>query len=498
MTSNFPGLRFPDIVHEVQALLPESSNAYLVGGVVRDTLLHRPVHDIDITLAGDGVAAARRLAEVLHADYFPLDAERGVGRVLTVRDGARLTIDFATQRGADILTDLTCRDFTINAIAIPLHHWDQAIDPLSGASDLQQKQIRACSDTSIQEDPARSIRAVRLAVQLDFAIEPSTRELVRAGSAGLIRISAERIRDEFFRILAGRKIATAVRVAKSLGIIDHILPEADAMEATSQPPPHRDDVWNHSLCALEKLEALTDLLTGAAPDEASNNLIMGLARVQLGKYQAALGERLAQPRSDDRSVRGLLAFAALLHDAGKPYSRSVDPKAPRPFEGHELLGAEIAARRATELRFSNEEVQFLAAVVRNHVRPLHLQNAAPITRRAIFRFFRAAGASGIETSLLALADTLATFGPSISTNAWSELLQMTNTLWDAYFEHEHEMVHPSPLLSGNDLIRDFLMAPGPAIGDMLDTVREAQAAGEIITREEALAFVTKRLGGSSG
>jgi poly(A) polymerase len=175
MTFPAPALSFPDIVREIQPMVPESAGAYLVGGAVRDAVLGRKVHDIDIALRSDGLAAARRVADALHADYYPLDATRGIGRVLVQREGARWTLDFSSLRGADILADLTCRDFTMNAMAVPLHHWDQAVDPMSGAADLLHKQIRACTDASFQEDPVRVIRAVRLAAQLDFAIEPATR-----------------------------------------------------------------------------------------------------------------------------------------------------------------------------------------------------------------------------------------------------------------------------------------------------------------------------------
>jgi tRNA nucleotidyltransferase/poly(A) polymerase len=493
MTAFLPGLRLPAIVQEIQTQIPESAGAYVVGGAVRDTLLQHPVHDIDITLAGDGIAAARRLADAFHADYYPLDSERGVGRVITIRDGARFTIDFATQRGADILADLTCRDFTINAMAVPLHRWEQGIDPLSGAADLLHKHIRACTDTSVVDDPVRSIRAVRLAAQLEFLIEPATRELVRSGAAGLVRVSAERIRDEFFRILAGRKTAAAVRVAHSLGLLRFFLPEAVAMEVTAQLPTESTTVWEHTLLALDRLEILTDVLTGGGKEESANNLTMGLARVQLGKFQPVLAERLLRPISDDRSVRGLVAMAMLLHDARKSNPPNADSGGKTQWVDRDDPGVEKVNLRGTALRFSNDEIQFMAAIVHNHIRPVESQPPAPIARRAIYRYYRATRSSGVEARLVAMADMLAAYGPALPTDVWRETIQTTCELWEAYFEHAAEIINPSPLLTGNDLIREFQMTPGPAIGEMLDSLREAQAAGEVTAREEASALVGRIL-----
>jgi tRNA nucleotidyltransferase/poly(A) polymerase len=487
-------LPFPEIVRDIETQVPESAGAYLVGGAVRDALLGRPIHDIDIALPGDGVAAARRIANALGGACYPLDSDRGVGRVILVRDSARFTIDFAALRGGDIKADLASRDFTINAIAIPLHHWDQPLDPLSGAADLFRRQIRVCSDSSIQADPVRSIRAVRLAAQLDFHMEAMTHELVREGASGLMRVSAERIRDEFFRILSGQKTAAAMRVAHALGILGHIIPEIVGMDGCTQPAPYFYDVWNQTTRTLDVLEELADLLTINIDGDRTASLTMGLARVQLGRFQDPLAERLQRPLADDRPVRGLLFLAALLHDIGKPGCREVGPSGDAHFLGFELLGAESAMHRAQALRLSNDECGFVTGLVRNQLRPVRLQNAGPITRRAIFRYFRAASPVGVEACLLALADTYAMFGPTLPTDLWSDLLQTVRTLWEGYFEHATECIRPALFLTGNDLIREFQMLPGPSIGELLDALCEAQAAGEVNSREEALALISRGLG----
>jgi tRNA nucleotidyltransferase/poly(A) polymerase len=132
-------------------------------------LLGRTIHDLDFALAGDAIRSGRRVADALGGAFYPLDTERGTGRViLTQADGARQVLDFARLRGPDLESDLRGRDFTINAIALDLHHPQQLIDPLNGANDLRAQQLRACSLTSLSDDPLRGLRRARRLINLSF------------------------------------------------------------------------------------------------------------------------------------------------------------------------------------------------------------------------------------------------------------------------------------------------------------------------------------------
>jgi tRNA nucleotidyltransferase/poly(A) polymerase len=485
----------PPILGEIRAGLAQSE-AYLVGGAVRDSLLGRPVYDIDIALRGDGVEAARNAANALGAAFYPLDSERGVGRVILVRDHARYTLDFAALRGGGIAEDLAARDFTINAIAVPLDRPGERIDPMDGARDLQAGILRSCAPGALREDPVRVIRAVRLATQLDLRMEEDTQAQARAGAALLESVSAERIRDEFFRILAGRRAAAGIRLLTALGILPRILPETAGLEKTGQVAPHHYDVWTHTLLAVEKLDLLFGLFLadGSPPAEAP----LQQAQKELARFRPAAAEYLLRPLSDDRPAYGLIVLAALLHDAAKTETRSVDTARAVHFTGHEQLGGDWAFRRATALRFSREEAEFTAQIVRHHLRPALLRDGGELTRRAVFRYFRGTGPSGVAVCLFSLADLLATYGPRLPQKDWQAALSAAARLLEGYFERGPEVVHPAPLLTGNDLIREFHLAPGPQIGELLDALREAQAAGEIGARADALAMVARSLGRHPG
>jgi hypothetical protein len=273
-----------------------------------------------------------------------------------------------------------------------------------------------------------------------------------------------------------------------------ILPETAGLAEMQPPAPQQYNVWEHTLKSLEHLEALADLLAGSPGAKSASTPTLGLARTRLGRFQPALEEHLARPLSDERSTRGLLFLAAILHDAAKPETKTVDAAGRFHFLGHEQLGAEWALWRAAALRFSNEEAHYVSQIVRNHMRPLLLQSGGPVSRRAVFRFFRATGPSGVAVCLFFLADTLATFGPELPPETWASSVETAHSLLEGYFERAEEMIRPTPLLSGNDLIRRFGLSPGPQIGELLDALRESQAAGEVNSTEDAIALIERGLG----
>jgi poly(A) polymerase len=483
----------PPIAEEIRAHL-SNPDAYLVGGAIRDSILGRPVVDIDVVLRGCGVEAARAVAGALDAAFYPLDADRGIGRVILVRGKTRYTLDFASLREPSIEQDLVLRDFTINAIARPLQEHAQNIDPLGGERDVRDGVLRACSKHAIADDPVRAIRAIRLATQLGFRIEKETKEQARAGASDLGRVSAERIRDEFFRILSGGKVAAAVYSLESLGLLRSILPETAGLAGYRTDSPERSNIWNHTLAVLETLESVCDLLAPEGTAGRASEPALGLAQSRLGRFRPSLAEHLARPLCDERPVRGLIFLAAVLHDAAKPETRRLNALGEVHYLGHEQLGADWALHRAAALRFSNDEAEYISQIVRNHMRPLLLQSSGPVTRRAVFRYFRATGPCGVAVSLFFLADTLATCRAEPPQERWQAAVETVHSLLEGYFERPAEMIRPTPLLTGDDLIREFGLSPGPQIGELLDALREAQAAGEVGSRAEAIALIERGLG----
>lgn len=484
----------PQIVDRVRAALPRDQEIYLVGGAVRDLLLGRQVRDFDFALPGKSIAAARRVANALGADFYPLDESRDVGRIILQHEGTRITLDFIAMQGGDIATDLAARDLTINAMAIDLRAPDALLDPIGGAQDLADKSLRASSTDAFHADPVRVLRAMRMAASFGMHIDKDTRQAMRSAAGQLGQVSPERLRDEFFRLLGAPKLAASLRALDVLGALKPILPELAALKGIAQPAPHAFDVWEHTLRAIEKLESVFALLDENYTPEVASDLHGSLVVMRLGRYRGQLSQLLERELVPGRSRRELLLFAVLFHDAGKPASRSVEPAGRIRFIGHEVVSVELAADRGSAFRLSNEEVQYLETVVRHHGRPFALTQTGELpTRRAIYRFFRDCGEIGVDICLLSLADFMGKYGADLPQDELVAHLETLRTLLEAYYEKPDQAVAPPALINGDDLLSELQLLPGPKVGEILDAVREAQAAGEIAGRAEALALAKSLL-----
>ncbi|HEY6074476.1 MAG TPA: DUF5678 domain-containing protein, partial [Anaerolineales bacterium] len=418
-------LPLPPLIEKIRQALPEQE-MYLVGGAVRDMLLGREAPDLDFAVPTNGRETARSAANRLGGDYMTLDQERDTGRVI-LRDpkARRIYLDFAAYRTGETTTlfpeleaDLRGRDFTINAIAYDVRK-GVMLDPLNGVTDLRSKRIRACSTTAMQDDPVRVLRGVRLAAALGFQIEAETRKQMRKAAGELRKVSAERQRDELFKILEGPKPDAAVRALQMLGALEAVLPELKALEGVEQTAPHIYDVWNHTLAALQSLEDILAALETGGDPEKNGDLFTGLLSVKLGRYRQQFAEHLGTQLNADRSLRALLFFIALYHDVSKPESRTVEPEGRVRFFGHDQMGAKAAVRRAEALHLSNDEIERLRVVISNHMRfhfhtsKMEGEGKAP-SRKAIYRFFRDSGQAGPDLVLLGLADLRGTQGAGLS------------------------------------------------------------------------------------
>ncbi len=470
---------------------------WLVGGAVRDALLGRPVHDWDFAVDQNALRLARAVADALGGAYFPLDVERGAGRViLTGADDTRLELDFAVLRGVDLEADLGTRDFTINAMAI-----DEAgalVDLTGGQLDLDARRVRATNEHAFQDDPVRLLRAVRMEAELGFEIAPQTMAWIRRDAELLTLSSAERVRDEFARLLGIRGAITHLRRLDEFGLLSYVVPELESLKGVTQSPPHRFDVWQHTLLMVDTLEGVIAAIAGQAVGSRTSAGVPPFAWGDIGRSLSQFADdvvtHLAVEVSSGRDRVGLLKLAALLHDIGKSETWSQEEDGRIHFYNHDLVGAQIAATRLQELRFSRDEAERMRVLVGQHLRPAHLSRTERVTRRAVYRYFRATGCGGVDVVLLSLADHLATYGPNLQEDRWARRLEVAETLLTHCFEHYEETVDPPPLITGNDLLAELGMSPGPEVGRLLETVREAQAAGEVRTREEALAFVARVLG----
>ena len=477
----------------VSWLASQDMEAYLAGGCVRDQLLGRVVHDLDVAVSGDGLALARRLADHFHADYYTLDRQRRVGRAILRREsGERLLVDIARFRGGELSEDLAGRDFTINALAVDVRAPATVIDLHGGLADLEAGLIRVVAEDAIRRDPVRALRAIRQAAQLDFALASETKALIGRDGAALADVSAERICDELSKLLVTASAAPFLFELDRLGLLTAILPELEPLRDLRQPSPHCFGALKHS---LETVGGLEVLLTKLGVTRLGQSMIgtgqpgVGLELGGLPDYAGRIGQHLNAVVSDTRPRVVVFKMAALLHDVGKPGVRTVDEDGRIRFLGHEGAGGRIAGEALQRLRFSGAEVRLVEMIVRNHMRPLTLASQERASLRAVYRFYRDVGDAGVDALLLALADHLSTCAFEIEDSNWQRLVGLVTQMLGYYWNREAERTEVPPLVDGRDLLGEFGLKPGPQIGRLLEAVREAQAVGEVRTRGEAMDLV---------
>ena len=444
-------------------------DAALVGGAVRDAILRRASADVDIAVPSGAIALARRSAERLGGTCVVLDAERGAARVVS---GAGLTLDVTDFRAPTLEADLAARDFTVDALAValgPLIARGRAriVDPTGGVADLEARRLRPAGRGVLEDDPLRTLRAVRLEATLGLRLTPTAARAVRSAAPRLARVAAERVRDELLMITALPDTARALRRADALGVLGAVLPEVEPMRATKQPLPHRFDVLEHSLRAVGGCDRLLARLSALAP------------------YGEELAVHLAEPLGGGARRDTALKLAALLHDISKPETRRRVDGRVRFFE-HDVIGARRVREIGERLRLPERLTAVIERVVRHHLRPMHLGQVGAVTRRARYRFYRDLGADTRDLLLLALVDGAAVTGAS-PLAVWRRA-GLLRDLLGGWRDADSAAAAP-PLLRGEDVMTRFALPPGPVVGHLLARAREAQDLGIVRTREEALAYL---------
>ncbi|MDE2779572.1 MAG: HD domain-containing protein [Chloroflexota bacterium] len=482
-----------------------------MGGFLRDSLLRGEIadsrsasgpHDMDIAVPPTVASVeelGREVAGRLGGVCQPHNLARGVYQVIVQPpfegagcDEGPLVVDLVRYHDT-IDEDMDRRDFTVNAMALPLDHpsllnddpdewplpaaqWaNDLVDPFGGRQDVYRKQIKTVNDDVFRLDPGRLLRGPRLAGQLQFMLAPETVRQIRRDARQLEKVAPERVRDEFMLILAGEGARGQLEVLDRLDLLCRIIPELELTRGVDQPSAHYWDVWNHNLHTVEYAELITR--------GHQNSAIYSLASWN-GEMEAYFGEEVG----DGLTRRTVLKLAGLLHDIAKPQTKAPDKTGRIRFLGHSELGAEMVTERLTQLRFSARIVSMVARMVEHHLRPSQLRHGdEDPTPRAVHRYYRDVNDVAVDTIYLALADYLAAKGPEIVADRWASHARMLGNLLHAG-RKQAPAEGARRLVTGHDLMQRLNLPPGPEIGRLLEQIDEARAAGEISTREEALAL----------
>src|SRR6266404_5575279 len=428
-----------------ETLLRAGHQALLVGGCVRDILLDRKPADYDVATDAtpDEVMA-------LFPGSVAVGAQFGV--IAVSRNGLKVEVAtfrtdacYSDGRHPDSVVyartpkeDVQRRDFTINGLLMR-HDASEVLDYVGGQTDLRAGVIRAIGepDRRFREDKLRLLRAVRFAARFGFSIEPATFAAIRLHAQEITQVSAERVRDELTKLLTEGAARRGFELLEETGLLEVVLPEISALKGVEQPPQFHPegDVWIHTRLMIEQLPA------GVPPT---------------------------------------LAWGVLLHDVGKPATfKSAEETGDRiRFDGHVDVGVRMTQVIARRLRFSNEDLEQIVALVANHMRFKDVEQMRASTLRRFIRLPR------FEEHLeLHRLDCMSSHKRLESYEFVTRVLAETPV----------EEIRPPRLLTGDDLL-EMGHKPGPLFREILDAVEDAQLEGRLKTKEEAREFVRRDLG----
>jgi poly(A) polymerase len=408
----------------------------LVGGPVRDAFLGRGVHDLDLATSARPDDIIRIIRPVVDAHW---DIGRDFGTI-----GARIgddTVEITTYRadeydpasrkpevafGDTLEGDLLRRDFTINALALRLPQLE-LVDPTGGFDHLVAGVLATPTtpERSFGDDPLRMLRGVRFAAQLGVTIDEAALQAMTGMRGRLEIVSAERIRDELVKLLATDSPRRGLELLVATGLADHVLPELPGLRLEIDEHAHHKDVYEHSLTVLEQAIDL----------------------------ERARGDR-------DAPADTTLRLAALLHDIGKPATRKIEPNGAVTFHHHDVVGAKLAKKRLTALRFDKETITAVARLIELHLRFFGYADA-PWTDSGVRRYVRDAGPLLERLHILTRAD--------VTTRNRRKATRLKN----AYDELEHriaelaeqeELAAIRPDLDGEQIMAILGLRPGPDVG----------------------------------
>jgi tRNA nucleotidyltransferase/poly(A) polymerase len=437
-------------------------DAWIVGGCLRDALAGRPVADVDVAVAGDPAAAAKAISRAHGASRFQLSRDFGAWRLT----GGTLPwqVDVMPVLGGTLEEDLSRRDFTVNALAMPVAGQAVIIDRSGGLADLEAGRIALVSPSALRDDPVRVLRLARIAHQMGFAVDPAARDAARAAAPAIRDAPGERVMDEFSRIIGADDPVAVLDLFDSVGGLAALVPELDDCRGVDQSEYHHLDVLGHTMEVLGNVVAI---------ERDPAEIFRGNADV--------VAASLSEPLADGLTRGQALRITALLHDMAKAATRAVTAEGRVTFIGHDQMGADMADGLMRHLRTSNRLRDFVVHGVRQHLVLGFMVHRQPLSLVQQDRYLRRVAPDPVEAIVLSVADRLATDGPRTTPIQITKHLALARELLTAHIAIEaREPIRPA--IDGAELAEVLARSPGPWVAELLIAIREEQLMGRLADR----------------
>lgn len=467
--------------------LNSDNKVYMVGGMVRDILMNRPVHDIDLSYCGNVRDYAKRVADHLEASFFMLNQKFQTARIIyKSKTGKRRWIDIVATRENNIMEDLVFRDFTVNAIAIDLRDRNKIIDPFNGAMDINKKILQLCRPDSLEKDPVRILRAIRLAVQFNWKISSTTINAIKSSASKLIDVTAERKRDELFRIFDLPNSYTAIRILAHYNLLEYCFPgfNGKAIQESTL-------LLKHAIASIQKFSQFDQLIIGTYSPEGAMDFHQGELVMSLGRFRDPLAAYFQSNIHQDRNLKSLIISCILYYviiqnsSSNQIEQNNTDP-IPEKLD-------KLVEKAAKELVLSSAEKKWMydfytgIGMFENII-----QSDMDLNPELSFLFFNRSKVSGVAACLISLANTLARDEFTMNETDWGKNLELSRYFLDAYFYHYDEWINPPTFINGHDVMKILKINDGKKIGWWINRLKMETINGNIKNHKDATKFLMTR------
>ena len=451
-----------DILNNLSAFFP--NKIYLVGGSVRDAIMGKDYFDRDlIVIDSDAREFSLKVAEFFDGVFIPLDEDNKIYRVV-LKDKINY-LDITNPVGGSLENDILRRDLTINAIAADIKTGDILDCCIPYVKDIYSRRLVSVKESNFFDDPLRILRIFRFYSLLGFDISSELTDIAKKYSNLILNPAKERVEYELIKLFCGEFSHSALLKMDEVEILELLFPFVKELKQVPPNLHHHLDLFHHS---VETVNQLTMLYKNS-----SNKIKEHLDKVDFGGFS-----RFAH-----------LKLAAFMHDIGKFSTWTIEPDTGRHrFIKHDDVGAKLAASFLKSMKFSNKQINYITYIIKRHMYPTAVVSSPDLNEKVMMRYLRKSEDNAIDNILIAMADRLSARGPEITDEIVAENITLLSNLLE--FCIEKQDLKPLPkLLNGNDLIDLFNLEQSPRLGQLLNSLHEAQISGDVSTRDEAIEFI---------
>ncbi len=438
---------------------------YLVGGAVRDIFMGKEEFlDRDLIVTDeDARTFSLKVADVLDGKFIPLDEENKIYRIV-LKDKQNF-LDITNPVENSLEKDIARRDLRVNSIAVNIKS-GEIYDPLNGVKDIENKILNVVKEENFTDDPLRLLRIFRFNSVLGFEISQELLDIAKKYANLITKPAKERIEYELMKLFGGKQAHLALLKMDECGVLENIFSFVKELKQVPPNAHHHLDLFHHSVETVRQIELQYE--------KADNRVKQHLDKIDFGGFS-----RLAH-----------LKLAGFMHDIGKFSTWTIEEDTRRHrFIKHDDAGAKMCPEILKRLSFSNKQIDYIKFIIKNHMYASMVMSEPDVSEKAMMRYIRKTEDNAVDVIIIGKADRLSALGPEITEKMVNDNLNNLDKLLCFYLQKQEEIKPLPKLLNGNDVMKILEIKPSPRLGEILDSLYEAQISGEIITKEDAIKYI---------